>query len=127
MTGDSFKILTRTPVPKLPRVPPPPPPPPPRNHRGYKRVYKFKEQYMNKSTFCEIKYMNRLVFFSKAGYMIGVGFKILTRRPVSKFTRVPSPPSPELKLQLVALCLRKLCAIILFASMLQVVLIMLNG
>ena len=62
--------------------------------------------------------------------MIGVGFKILTRRPVPKFTRVPfppPPPPPELKLQLVALCLCKLCAIILFATMLQVVLIMLNG
>ena len=40
---------------------------PPHDHRGYERVYKFKEQYMNKLTFCEIKYVNRLFFFSKAG------------------------------------------------------------
>ena len=33
---------------------------------------------MNRSTFCEIKYMNRL-FFSKVGYMIRVGFKILAK------------------------------------------------
>ena len=32
-------------------------------------------------TFFEIKYMNRLDFFSKAMYMIWVGFKILTRTP----------------------------------------------
>ena len=55
MIGVGFKILTPTPIPKLPRVPPP------HNHRGYERVYKFKEQYMNRS-FCEIKYMNRLFF-----------------------------------------------------------------
>ena len=83
MTGDGFKILTRTLIPKLPRSPP-------HNHRGYERVYKFKDQYMNMITFCEIKYMNRLFFFSKAGYMIGVGFKILTCRPVPKLSRVPS-------------------------------------
>ena len=33
---------------------------------------------MNRSIFCEIKYMNGL-FFSKVRYMIGVGFKILAR------------------------------------------------
>ena len=44
---------------------------------------------MNRSTFCEIKYMNRLVFFSKAGYMIRVGFKILTH------TLVPKLPPPH--------------------------------
>ena len=44
--------------------------------------------------------------------MIGVGFKILTRRPVPKLPRVPHPPS----LKLVTLCLCKLCAIILFAT-----------
>ena len=49
------------------------------------------------------------VFFLKAGYIIGVGFKILTRRPVPK-----SPPPPSLKL--VTLCLCKLCAIVLFAT-----------
>ena len=37
------------------------------------RVYESKD-YMNRSTFCEIKYMNGL-FFSKARYMIRVGFK----------------------------------------------------
>ena len=59
--GVGFKILTRTPVSKLPELPPPP------YHRGYKRVYKFKENYMNRSTFCEIKYMNRLFFFQRPG------------------------------------------------------------
>ena len=50
---------------------------------------------MNKSTFCEIKYMNGL-FFSKARYTIEVGFKILARTPVPKFP--PNyPPSPRLK------------------------------
>ena len=58
MIGIGVKKLTRTPLPKLPEFPPPP-----HNHRAYKRVYKFKEHYMNRSTFCEIKYMNRLGFF----------------------------------------------------------------
>ena len=61
MIGVGFKILTRTPVPKLPELPPTPPPP---NRRGYKRVYKFKEHYI----FCEIKYMNRLGFFKGRVY-----------------------------------------------------------
>ena len=52
-------------------------------------VYKCKEQYMYRSTLCEIKYMNSLCFFSKAGYMIGVCFKILTLTPVLKLPRVP--------------------------------------
>ena len=75
MVGVGFKMLTHTPIPKLLKLPPPPPP---HNHGGYtcKRVHKFKEHYMNRSTLCEIKYMNMLVFFSKAGYMIGVGFRI---------------------------------------------------
>ena len=51
---------------------------------------------MNGSTFCEIKYTNRLDFFSKAGYMIGVGFKILTRRPVPKLPPSPSPLDDEI-------------------------------
>ena len=42
---------------------------------------------MNMSTLCSIKYMNRS-YFSKARYMIGVGFKILGRTPVPKL-----PPS----------------------------------
>ena len=41
--------------------------PPPHNYRGYERVYKFKEQYMNRSTFCEIKYMDRMDFFQRPG------------------------------------------------------------
>ena len=65
MTGDDFKILTLTLVPKLPRAPPPHTHT--HNHKGYERVYKFKEQYMNKSTFCDIKYMNRLCFFQRPG------------------------------------------------------------
>ena len=47
---------------------------------------------MNRSTFCEIKYMNRLVY-SKVGYMIGVGFKILTRKPVPKLPELPPAPN----------------------------------
>ena len=42
---------------------------------------------MNMSTLCTIKNMNRS-HFSKARYMIGVGFKILGRTPVPKL-----PPS----------------------------------
>ena len=60
MIGVGFKILTRTSVPKLPELHP-------HNHRGYKRVYKLKEHYTNRSTFCEIKYMNRLFFFQRPG------------------------------------------------------------
>ena len=60
MTGFGFKILTPTPVPKLPRVPP--------QSQRIERVYKFKDQYMNRSTFCEIKYMNRLGLFKGCVY-----------------------------------------------------------
>ena len=42
---------------------------------------------MNRSTFWMIKYMNGSVF-SKARYMIGIGFEILARTPVPKL-----PPS----------------------------------
>ena len=86
MIGVVFKILTRTPVPKLPELPSHT-----HNHRGYKWVYKFKEHYMNMSTFCEIKCMNRLGFL-KAGYMIGAGFRRLTRTPVPKLPPVPPLP-----------------------------------
>ena len=120
MIGVGFKILARTPVPKLPKLPPPPHPD---NHRGYKRVYKFKEHYMNRSTFCEIKYMNRL-FFSKAGYRIGVGFRILTRTRVPKLPRVPPPPPPEF-LKTFSLSVYVNC--VQLYSLLQVVLIILNG
>ena len=101
MIGVDFKILTRTPIPKLHLVPP-------HHHRGYERVYKFKEQHMNVSTFSEIKYMNRLFFFSKARYMIGVGYKILTSTPIPESPQVP----PSFKL--FTFCLCKLCAIIFF-------------
>ena len=59
-----FKILTLTPVPKLPRDP--------HIHRGNEKVYKFKEQCMNRSTFSEIKYMNRLGFFQRLGIWLGL-------------------------------------------------------
>ena len=42
---------------------------------------------MNMLTLCTIKYMNRS-YFSKARYMIGVGFKILGRTPVPKLPQV---------------------------------------
>ena len=41
-------------------------------------------KYMNMSTFCEIKYMYGLVFFSNVRYMIGVGFKIVAHKPIPK-------------------------------------------
>ena len=47
---------------------------------------------MNMSTLRTIKYMNRS-YFSKARYMIGVGFKILGRTPVPKLP--PSYPPSE--------------------------------
>ena len=47
---------------------------------------------MNMLTFCEIKYMNGLVFL-KALYKIGVGgFKILARTPVPKLLQSYPPP-----------------------------------
>ena len=46
---------------------------------------------MNMSPLRTIKYMNRS-YFSKARYMIGVGFKILGRTPVPKLP--PSNPPP---------------------------------
>ena len=50
---------------------------------------------MNMSTLCTIKYMNRSNF-SKARYMIGVGFKILGRTLVPKLP--PNfPPSIRIK------------------------------
>ena len=44
MIGVGFKVLTSIPVPKLPELPL-------HNHIGYKRVYNFKEHYMNRSKF----------------------------------------------------------------------------
>ena len=84
-------------------------------------VYKFKDQYMNRSAFCEIKNIKRLVLFSQAGYMIWVGFKIMTRTPLATLPRFPPTP-PSLKL--FTFCQCKLSAIIF---LLQVVFIMLNG
>ena len=50
---------------------------------------------MNMPTFCEIKHMNKF-FFSKAMYMIGVGFIILEYTHVPKFTpSYPCHPFPE--------------------------------
>ena len=46
-----------------------------------KWVQKIKGQYMNRSTFWMIKYMN---VFSKARYMNRVGFEILARTPEPK-------------------------------------------
>ena len=77
------------------------------------RVYKCKEQFMNRSTFCESKYMNRLFFF-KGRYVIGVSFKILTRTPIPKLLRSP------LSLSVHVNCVQ-------LYSLLQVVLIMING
>ena len=61
MIGVGFKIRTPTPVPKLPLSSPHT-----HNYRGYEKVYKFAEQYMNRPTLCEIKYMNRLGFFQRS-------------------------------------------------------------
>ena len=66
---------------------------------------------MNMSTFCEIKYMNML-FFKKTGYMIGVGFKILTCTPYQNYHEIPTP-LPEFKT--FQFCLCKLCTIVFFA------------
>ena len=46
---------------------------------------------MNRSKFWMMKYMNGSVF-SKARYMNGVGFEILTRRPVPKLPLSSHPP-----------------------------------
>ena len=146
MIGVGFKILTPTPVPKLPRVPPPThtqrsgiwlglvskywlphpyqnypeSPPHTHNYRGYERAYKFKEQYMNRLTVCEIKYMNRLGFFQSLVYDWG-WFQSTDSHTHTNITR-PPPPPPSVKL--VTFCLCKLSSIIF---LLPVVLIMLNG
>ena len=50
---------------------------------------------MNTSILCTIKYMNRS-YFSKARYMIGLGFKYWPARPYQKKPQVtPPPPPPE--------------------------------
>ena len=43
--------------------------------------------YMNRQFFCEIKHMNRL-FFSRARYMIGVGFKNWLAHPYQNYPPV---------------------------------------
>ena len=53
---------------------------------------KIKGQYMIRSTFRMIKYMNGSIF-PKARYMNGVGFEILARTPVLQLP--PSYPHPE--------------------------------
>ena len=50
-----------------------------------------KKQYMSRSTFCQIKYRN---IFSKAEYMIGVGFKILAH-PYQIYPEFPPPTITE--------------------------------
>ena len=56
---------------------------------------------MNMSTLCTIKYMNRS-YFSKARYMIGVGFKILGRTPVTKLP--PKLPPSLYMVKILNLC-----------------------
>ena len=64
-----------------------------------KWVQKIKGQYMKRSTFWIIKYMNGPVF-SKVRYMNGVGFEILARTPVPQLSlsyrpnSTPPPPRP---------------------------------
>ena len=62
------------------------------NHRGYKRVYKFKEQYMDRSTFCEIKYMNRL-FFQRSGIWLGLVSEYWLAHLYQSYPQPPPPPS----------------------------------
>ena len=60
-----------------------------------KWVQKIKGQYMNRSTFWMIKYMNGFVL-SKAMYMNGVGFEILARTPLPQLSLIyPPPPHPR--------------------------------
>ena len=61
------------------------------NHRGYKRVYKSKEQFMYVNFLWNQVY-EKAGAFSMAGYMIVVGFKTLTRTPVPKLPWVAPPP-----------------------------------
>ena len=63
---------------------------------------------MNRSTFCEIKYLNGL-FFSKTRYMIWVGFTVLARTPVQNYPRVtPTPPRvPDLCITLIITVITK--------------------
>ena len=82
---------------------------------------------MNRSTFCEIRYMKKTGgggVSSKTGYMIGVSFKILICTPLPTLPRAPPPPPPPPSLKLFTFCLCKLSAMIF---LLQVVLVMLNG
>ena len=58
-----------------------------------KWVQKIKGQYMKRSTFWMIKYMNESVF-SKARFMNGVGFEILARTSVPKLPLNYTPPPP---------------------------------
>ena len=69
------------------------------NQRWYERVYYFKGQYMNWSTFCEIKYMNRHFFILNIMYMIGLISKYWLTHPYQKYP--DSPPRPEKSVLLV--------------------------
>ena len=84
------------------------------NYRGYERVYKFKEQYMNRSTFCEIKYLNRLFFFKGRVYDWGWFQNTDSHTRKKIIPRSPHTPPPSLKL--FNFCLCKLCAIIFFVN-----------
>ena len=64
------------------------------NHGWHEIVYKFKRQYMNWSTFCEIKYMNRHFFFKCHVYDWG-RFKKNGSHAHTKITQTPSPPPWE--------------------------------
>ena len=64
---------------------------------------------MNRSTFYEIKYMNRLGVFSKAGYMIGAGFRILTRTPILKLPLVPPSQFKTFLLSVYVSCVQLSC------------------
>ena len=80
--------------------------------REYERIYKFKEQYMNRTTFCEIKYMNKLGFFFKDQVYDWDWF-----RNTDLHTHTITPSTlPPMSLKLFTLCLCKLCAIIFFAT-----------
>ena len=81
-----FKILTRTPVPKIPELSPP------------TITEDIKGYISSKNSIwigqCSVKSSIRIGWvFSKAGYMIGLGFKILTRTPVPKIPELPLPPT----------------------------------
>ena len=64
------------------------------NHRGYERVYQFKNQYMNMSTFCEIKYMNLIGCFFKSQVYDWGWYQNTGSHTRTKITPPPPPPPP---------------------------------